>query len=197
MSDNPETSAGEVTQLLDAAREGDRDAFDRLFPLVLQQLRQIARKQLRAGWEEAPPTEALVNEAYLKLLGGEFPDLESRVQFFGVASRAMRQVLIDRARKLRASKRGGEWARTSLSGKEMKSLQSAEELLALNAALTKLAELDERLARVVECRFFGGMTEKEIGQLLGVSAKTVRRDWAQARAWLHSQLTSEGGAAQR
>lgn len=177
----------EVTGLLRAAGDGDRAAFDRLFPLVYGELRAMAERQLRG--EAAGHTlqaTALVHEAYLKLA---VPDgaaaWSDRAHFFGVASRAMRQVLVDHARRRRAHKRGGAWSRTTLSGKPLSLDTDPEELLALDAALEGL---EPRQREIVEMRFFGGMTEEEVAAVLGVSDRTVRREWVKARAWLYDAL---------
>ena len=177
----------EVTGLLRAAGDGDRAAFDRLFPLVYAELRAMAERQLRG---EAPghtlQATALVHEAYLKLA---VPDgaaaWSDRAHFFGIASRAMRQVLVDHARRRRAHKRGGAWSRTTLSGKPLSLDTDPEELLALDAALEGL---EPRQREIVEMRFFGGMTEEEVARVLGVSDRTVRREWVKARAWLYDAL---------
>jgi RNA polymerase sigma factor (TIGR02999 family) len=177
----------EVTSLLRAAGDGDREAFDRLFPLVYAELRAMADRQLRG--EAAGHTlqaTALVHEAYLKLA---VPDgaaaWSDRAHFFGIASRAMRQVLVDHARRRRAHKRGGAWSRTTLSGKPLALDTDPEELLALDAALEGL---EPRQREIVEMRFFGGMTEDEVAAVLGVSDRTVRREWVKARAWLYDAL---------
>lgn len=177
---------GEVTQLLSALRQGERQALDRLLPLVYDELRAAARRQL--GRERAGHTlhaTALVHEAYFKLAGGGPLDVADRAHFLAIAARAMRQVLIEHARRRKAEKRGGGWAITTLSTEEGAVHYSPDELLALDRAL---ADLDERQRQVVEYRFFGGMEEEEIATVLGVSARTVRRDWVKARAWLYRSL---------
>jgi RNA polymerase sigma factor (TIGR02999 family) len=178
----------DVTELLRAAASGDTSAVDRLFPLVYDELRRRARAQLRKGWPEAPETTALVHEAYMKLAGSPIGGLESRAHFFAVAARAMRQILVDLARRHRAEKRGGNWNRTTLSDRIPALTSRADELLALDQALRRLEAFDPRLGRVVEFRFFAGMTEEEIAGVFGVSAKTVQRDWVKARAWLYREL---------
>lgn len=180
----------EVTRLLHAAGEGDRGAFDRLFPLVYDELRGLAGRQIR---REVPghtlDATGLVHEAYLKLAVPEGVEWRDRAHFFAIAARAMRQVLVDHARRRRALKRGGEWERTTLSGKPASLEADPEEILALDAALEGL---EPRQREVVEMRFFGGMTEEEVAEVLGVSARTVRREWVKARAWLYSALYPEG-----
>lgn len=180
------TSNGEVTRLLQAARRGEQDALDRLLPLVYDELRARARKQL--GRERADHTlqaTALVHEAYVKLAGGGPIPASDRSHFLAIASRAMRQILIEHARRKGALKRGGEWERTTLTDGDRPIEFRPDELLALDAALE---ELDERQRQVVECRFFGGMEESEIAEALGISERTVRRDWVKARAWLYRSL---------
>ncbi|HEU0076652.1 MAG TPA: sigma-70 family RNA polymerase sigma factor [Longimicrobiaceae bacterium] len=182
----------EVTGLLRAAGDGDRDAFDRLFPLVYAELRAMADRQLRGeAVGHTLQATALVHEAYLKLA---VPDgaaaWSDRAHFFGIASRAMRQVLVDHARRRRADKRGGAWSRTTLSGKPLALDADPEELLALDAALEGL---EPRQREIVEMRFFGGMTEEEVAAVLGVSDRTVRREWVKARAWLYDALYPDAG----
>lgn len=177
----------EVTGLLRAAGDGDREAFDRLFPLVYAELRAMADRQLRGeAVGHTLQATALVHEAYLKLAVQDGAAAWSdRAHFFGIASRAMRQVLVDHARRRRAGKRGGAWSRTTLSGKPLALDTDPEELLALDAALEGL---EPRQREIVEMRFFGGMTEEEVAAVLGVSDRTVRREWVKARAWLYDAL---------
>ncbi len=179
---------GEVTRLLGQLRGGDRDALDRLFPLVYQELRYAAERALRreAGGHTLQPT-ALVHEAYLKLAGGPL-ESANRAHFLGIAARAMRQVLVDHARRRRAAKRGGGEAAMSLSEADVAWSVRPDELLGLDEALDRLAQRNDRLRRVVELRFFGGLTEDEAAVALGVTTRTVQRDWAKARAWLHKEL---------
>ncbi len=177
---------GEVTQLLEAARHGENGALDRIVPLVYDELRQLAARQLRR--ERAGHTlhaTALVHEAYVKLAGGGAVEAVDRGHFMAIAARAMRQVLVDHARRRNAEKRGGGWEQTTLSDGDAPLEFQPDELLALDQALE---ELDERQRQVVECRFFAGMEEEEIAVALGVSARTVRRDWVKARAWLYRSL---------
>lgn len=183
---------GDVTRLLVAAREGDRAAVDRLVPLVYDELRELARGQLRR--ERAGHTlraTGLVHEAYVKLAAGGEIAAEDRAHFLAIAARAMRQVLVDHARRRQAVKRGGGWAVTTLTDGAQSVEFRAEEVLALDRALS---ELDERQRRVVEYRFFGGMEERDIAEVLGVSERTVRREWVKARAWLYRSLYPGGSA---
>jgi RNA polymerase sigma factor (TIGR02999 family) len=180
-------SAHDVTGLLLAWRAGDGTALDRLFPLVYEELRRIAHGQLgreRSG--HTLGTTALVHESYLKLVDQTRVHWEDRAHFFAIASVAMRRILVDYARRHCAAKRGG--AKVSLDDAALVADERADTLVALDEALTRLAEVDERLGRVVECRFFGGLSEEETAQALGVTARTVRRDWVKAKAWLHQAL---------
>ena len=178
---------GEVTRLLEAAVAGDSGALDRLVPLMYEDLRRVARRQLdREGGGHTLQTTALIHEAYLKLAGGGNVGATSRAHFLAIAARAMRQVLVDYARRRKAAKRGGGVISVTLGDEAQPADASAEDLLALNEALE---QLDPRQRQVIECRFFGGMEEKDIAEALGVSERTVRRDWVKARAWLHQALS--------
>ena len=177
---------GDVTRLLAAAREGETAALDRLLPIVYDELRRIADLELR---REAPghtlQATALVHEAYLKLTGGLAIPANDRGHFLAVAARAMRQVLVDYARRRKSAKRGGDWIRTTLNeGSGVKEFD-ADELLALDRAMENL---DPRQRQVVDLQFFAGLEGAEIAEVLGLSERTVRRDWAKARAWLYHSL---------
>ena len=182
----------EVTQLLVAYSTGDRDALNRLMPHLYDPLRQIAHRHLR---QERPDhtlnTTALVHEAYLGLVEQPQRTWQNRLHFLALASRIMRHILIDYARMHRAEKRGGGVPNTILDSKEIALNHQAEDLLALDEALTLLATHDERLAQVVEYRFFGGMTIEETAGLLNVTPMTVNRDWKKAKAWLYRLLRAE------
>ena len=182
-------SPGEVTRLLGEAREGSDDALDRVLPLIYDELRRLARNEMRkeAAGHTLHATE-LVHEAYLKLSSGREISAENRPHLLAMACRAMRQLLVDHARGRQAKKRGGEWRRTTLTDGPVSMETSPEELLALDAALE---DLEPRQRQVVECRFFGGMEESEIALALDVSERTVRRDWVKARAWLYARLYPE------
>lgn len=185
----PTDSQPDITGLLLAWRGGDPTALDRLFALVYDELRRIAHHQLgRERNEHTLGTTALVHEAYLKLVDQTRAKYEDRSHFFAVAARAMRRILVDYARRHRALKRGGAPARVSLSDATLVADERADTLVALDEALTGLAEVDERLCRVVECRFFGGLTEEETAEALAVTARTVRRDWVKAKGWLSQAL---------
>lgn len=189
----PRPAGAEVTVLLQAWQQGDRAAFDRLVPLVYDELRSLARAQLRrdAGQWTLQAT-ALVHEAYFRLAGAEI-HWEGRSHFFAIAARVMRQVLVDEARRRQAEKRGGgvrplELIAGAAVEEAAKGAEAEEDLLALDAALVRLAELDSRRAQVVELRYFAGMTIEETGRHLGLSHATVERDLKLARAWLARQL---------
>jgi RNA polymerase sigma factor (TIGR02999 family) len=179
----------DITGLLLAWRAGDTEVFGRLYPLVYDELHRIAHSQL--GRE--PPghtldTTSLVHEAYLRLVDQTRVQWTDRSHFFAVASQAMRRILVDYARRFRAQKRGGAPRRVGLNDAMLVAEERADTLLALDEALRELAGLDERLSQVVECRFFGGLTEEETAEVLGVTARTVRRDWTKAKGWLHQAL---------
>lgn len=183
------TEAAAITDLLHKVGNGNAGAFDRLLPLVYDRLKQIARRQLRRrGFGLTLSTTELVHETYLKMVSQVPVDLEDRAHFFGVAARAMRQVLVDHARKQNAQKRGGNWQRITLTGAQVSFELRIDELLALDQALDKLDAMNERQRKVVEYRFFGGMTEKEVADVLDVSTRTVERDWVKARLFLHREL---------
>lgn len=187
-----EPPPGEITRLAERWSAGDPDAFGRLVELVYDDLRRIAHRHLqleRSG--HTINTTALVHEAYLRL--GQEPQAvwRSRAQFFAFTSRAMRHILIDYARSRHAAKRGGTRIQVPL-GENTAAIESeAADLLALDEALQKLAERDERIARVVECRFFGGLSNEETAEALGCSQRTVERYWVRARAYLRSALEVE------
>lgn len=174
----------EVRALLSRLRDGDDQALDQLLPLVYRELSRIAHHQRRRIGGFGVNTTALVHEAYLKLSSSKNQRFEDRGHFFAVAATAMRQLLIDEAKKHAAQKRGGGVQPLSLDDVEVGIETQAEGLLALDRALRALYRVDPRLLRVVECRFFGGLTERETAEVLGVTDRTVRRDWVKARAWL-------------
>ena len=184
--DAPATTPGEVTQLLHDARNGDRAALDRVLALIYDDLRALARRQLRREYEDRTldPT-ALVHETYLKLLRGNGVNIQDRTHFFALAARAMRQVLVDHARRRTAAKREDAWKQVTLTDPGATKGVSPEDLLALDAALERL---DPRQRQIVECRFFGGMSDLEIAAALGITDRTVRREWVKARAWLNREL---------
>jgi RNA polymerase sigma-70 factor, ECF subfamily len=183
-----ESDPGEVTRLLAVLRAGDRSALDRLLPHVYEELRGMARAQAgRSPGMSLPPT-AIVHEAYVKLARAGALHAADRSHFMAIAASAMRQVVVDHARGMLSQKRGGGWKRTLLRDSSLSSEADPADVLALDRAL---AGLDERQRRVVECRYFAGMEEEEIAAALGVSTRTVRREWVKARAWLYAELYPE------
>jgi RNA polymerase sigma factor (TIGR02999 family) len=179
---------GEITRLLRASAAGDATALDGLVARLYGDLRHIAHRQLgRLRPGETWNTTALVNEMYLKLADhdGSWAD---RTHFLAVSARAMRQILVDYARYRGAAKRGGDRAATSLDENALAAQAEAEEVLAVEQALSRLAAVDERLVRVVECRVFGGYTEEETAAALGLSLRSVQRFWTRARAWLAEEM---------
>jgi RNA polymerase sigma factor (TIGR02999 family) len=180
------SAPNQVTQLLAAARAGDAHAAEVIWPLVYDELRSVAERQLRRGDPVLQPT-AIVHEAYLKL-AGDVGAASNRGHFVAIAARAMRQVLIDEARRRQARKRDGAQVAITLSHGADALTCDSEMLLHLNAALDKL---NPRQREIVELRFFGGLQELEIAELLGVSDRTVRREWVKARAWLYRELYPE------
>jgi len=183
-------SPSEVTHLLERLREEDREALDALLPLVYEELHRLAHLELRGeGPDITLRTTALVHEAYHKLVDNHAVDWQGRSHFFGVAARAMRQVVINRARKRKAQKRGGDAPHLTLDEGRIAVDKQADRLVALDEALDRLAAVDERQSRVVECRFFGGMTIKETATALDVSPSTVKRDWRTAKVWLAREIT--------
>ena len=179
----------EITDLLARLRLGHQDSMGRLFALVYEELRRIAHRRRRPnGTGETLGTTALVHEAYLKLVDQTRPEWQDRAHFFAVAAMAMRQILVDQARQRFAQKRGGTRRRVSVDDTTISVDDQAEALVELDAALGRLSSMDQRLGRVVECRFFGGLTEEETAEALGVTARTVRRDWVKAKGLLHAEL---------
>lgn len=180
----------QVTALLEDWRRGDQDALERLLPLVYNELRRVARAHLRG--ERAGHTlqaTALVNEAYVRLMGPTGTTPQNRCHLFALAARAMRQILVDHARKKRANKRGAGATILTLPDALQAPQRSMVDVLALNEALDALAALDPRLVEVVELKFFAGLNINEAAEALGVSHATVERDWTTAKAWLHHRLT--------
>ncbi len=182
-------ASSEITTLLHEAGQGDRQAFDQVVELVHDELRLIARRQLRKRWNDSLHTTGLINEAFIKLVRGCSQQWNDRCHFFAVAAMAMRRILVDRAREKLAAKRGH--LRDALPLDEAAAGISSDPsvLLDLDAALQRLGAQDEHLARVVDCRFFGGLTFEEMAVALGRHERTLRRDWNRARAWLHRELT--------
>ena len=184
-----------VTALLVDLSRGDPGAAKALFAVLYDELRRIARRQLRAEpTGHTLSATALVHEAYLQLVDQRRAQWLNRAQFLAVAARVMRRILVDHARRVRAGKRGGGWQRLELSDVEIATSPRAAMLVALDEALDQLDNLNPRLTQVVECRFFGGMTEEETALALRVTERTVRRDWVKAKGWLRGELGSLLGA---
>ena len=180
-----------ITQLLVDWSNGDQAALEKLMPLVYSELRRLASNYLRRerGEHTLQPT-ALVNEAYLKLVNQRNAKWQNRAHFFGISAQLMRRILVDHARQHQAVKRGGsEQQRVSITSAEKLAEQPDVDLLALNEALDELARMDEQQSRIVELKFFGGLSIEEIAEVLGVGHATVERDWKFARAWLRRQLS--------
>lgn len=184
---NPATT--QVTQLLHDWRNGDQAAFDRLLPLVYDELRRLAGHYLRGERQgHTLQSAALVHEAYLQLLGQEI-DWQNRAHFLGVAAQAMRRVLVDYARSRNYQKRGGHAVHVEIEAAATVALNQAGELVALDDALQGLEKLDPRKSRVVELRYFGGLSVEETAEVLGISVPTVVRDWNTAKAWLRREMS--------
>ncbi|MDQ3696627.1 MAG: sigma-70 family RNA polymerase sigma factor [Gemmatimonadota bacterium] len=184
-------SRHEITDLLIAWREGDAAGLNRLMTLVYDELRGIAHNH-RIGErdEHTLTTTALVHEAFLELVDLTRIDWRDRAHFFAVAAGVMRRVLVDYARRYNAAKRGGRLPHVALDEAAIAIDQRADTLIAVDMALERLSEVDERLARVVECRYFAGLSDEESAAALGVSLRTVRRDWTKAKGWLHQELAT-------
>jgi RNA polymerase sigma factor (TIGR02999 family) len=181
----------EVTQLLRALRDGDPSALDRLLPQVYDELRAIARAHVRRSGTESLQATALVHEAYLKLARAGVLDAMDRAHLLAIAARAMRQIVVDRARAALSQKRGGGWHPVTLAPEAGTAELSPEDAIALDRALETL---DPRQRTIVECRYFAGLEDTEIAAALGVTDRTVRREWVKARAWLYAALYVEPGA---
>lgn len=186
------TDLPNITQLLVAWSEGDQTALEQLIPLVYQELHQQAERYMQQERPGHPlQATALVHEAYLRLIDYREMHWQNRAHFFAVAAQLMRRILVEYARAQRAIKRGGEMRQVSLVEAEAATVKRIPDLMALDDALNDLAALDPRQSRVVELRFFGGLSLEEIAEVLKVSVGTVRRDWSMAQAWLYTQLNKE------
>jgi len=187
------SSPEEITDLLVAWSQGDQQALERLAPLVERELRRLARSYLR---RESPgnllQTTALINEAYARLLQQNRMQWQNRAQFFGVSAQLMRRILVDFARQEHLAKRGGTMVRVTFEDASLKSEPRSVDLIALDQALEKLKAIDARRSRIVELRFFGGLTIEETAEVIGVSPGTVRNEWSLARAWLYRELKGGG-----
>lgn len=191
-----EHEPGQITDLLHAHHQGDRDAFDRLVPLVYERMRRIARAQMARNTpgHTLSPT-GLVHEAYVQLAAETGVDWQDRSHFYAICARTMRRILVDYARMRRARKRGGATSHIPLEDDLEDDLVGggtpAEVVLAIDRAVERLAAFNPRLAQIVECRSFGGMNEEETARALGTSLRTVQREWNRARAWLRRELDDD------
>ncbi len=182
-------SSSDVTLLLNRLSDGNREALDELLPIVYDELRRRAHLQLRGNQPNTLlNTTALVHEAYFKLVDHHEVDWKDRSHFFAVAARAMRQIIVDYARRKNAQKRGGGRPDLPLDEERLRPAKQARDLVALDEALSRLEQIDERQSKTVECRFFGGLTIEETADVLGISATTVKRDWRTAKAWLYREI---------
>ncbi len=187
-----DSEPSDITRLLEAAGGGDPRAAQELLPLVYDQLRKSAQLQMAGERpEHTLQATALVHEAYLRLVGSHQVTFESRAHFYVAAAEAMRRILIDHARKRARVKRGGDQKRISLSAAYLAEEAHAEEIVSVHEAIRRLEKRDRRMAEIVRLRFFAGLSVDETAQALGLSGRSVRREWALARAWLHREL-SEG-----
>jgi RNA polymerase sigma-70 factor, ECF subfamily len=178
-----------VTELLAAFCAGDRGALDRLMPLVYSELRRLARRRLRGESAHTLRTTGLVHEAYLRLIDQRQAHWQGRAQFFALAAQLMRRILLDHARARHAAKRGGGVVRVALhEAEELSTDAEAAELVRLDEALGRLAALDPEQGRIVELRYFGGLTVEETAAVLGASPATIKREWSHARAWLSREI---------
>ena len=188
------TGRADFTNILIRASQGDDSAVNQLLPLVYDELRALAESYLQ---RERPSitlqATALVHEAYLRLVNQDEAQWQGRAHFFAVAAQAIRRILVDHARAHRSRKRGGDWQRVQLEDDLAASPERELDLLALDGALEKLAQLDQRQARIIELRFFGGLSLREVAEVLGVSPRTVDGDWSMARAWLRQELEDGAG----
>jgi RNA polymerase sigma-70 factor, ECF subfamily len=179
----------QVTELLVRWRGGDKAALDSLMPLVYNELHRIATRYLqKERSDHTLQSTALVHEAYVRLAEQDLPQWQNRAHFFAVAAQLMRQILVDYARSHRASKRGGDICKVGLDDAGDKAEALDVDIIALDDALKSLAEMDSQQSRVVELKFFGGLSIEDTAEVLGISASTVKRDWITARAWLHREL---------
>ena len=185
-------SADNITDLLVGYGRGDKGALDKLMPIVYDELRrQAARYLKREQAGHSLQTTALIHEAYLRLVDQHNVQWQNRAHFFGIAAQMMRRILVDHARTKKRAKRGGSDIRVSLTGAGVSIKAKDMDVVALDEALNRLAELDEQQSRVVELRFFSGLTVAETAAVMGISPATVKRDWSMARAWLHRELSGD------
>lgn len=182
------STSHQISLLLDRWNNGDKLALEQLMPLVYDELRRMARGALRRRPDQSLQTSDLLHETYIKLAGGDEREWKNRAHFFGVAATAMRHILVDYSRAQIAQKRGGVQERRSLTDNIADTAAQSMQVVALEDALTLLAKLDERKCRIVELKFYGGLTNEEAAEALDISVETVKRDWRFARAWLLREL---------
>jgi RNA polymerase sigma factor (TIGR02999 family) len=181
-----------VTPLLIGWSKGDKEALDKLVPLVYDELRRQAARYLRhERVGHTLQTTALIHEAYLRLVDQKNVQWQNRAHFFGIAAKLMRRILVDHARTKKRAKRGGSDIRVSLSDANLKAQAQDLDIVALDEALERLAAIDEQQSRIVELRFFSGLTVEETAEILSISTATVKRDWSMAKAWLHREISGE------
>ncbi len=191
----PQGSSNPVTELLVRWREGDQRALDALMPLVYEELRKLARYYLqRERSDHTLQSTALVHEAYMRLAGQNQPQWQDRAHFFGIAAHLMRQILVEHARRHAAEKRGGGACRLTLDESLAVSAQADVDVIDLDKALTELSAMDEQQGRIVELRFFSGLSIEDTSEVLGISPATVKREWVSARAWLHRAMSGDARA---
>jgi RNA polymerase sigma factor (TIGR02999 family) len=178
-----------VTELLVAWSSGDRTAIEPLITAVYAQLKRLARRQLARDREQTLQPTALVHEAYITLIDQRAADWQNRAHFFAIAAQAMRRIILKAGRRRRAAKRGGGVSNLDIDDAAIPAGARAPELIALDEALTKLAEMDPRQSQIVELRYFGGLDVEETAVVVGVSAATIKREWRSAKAWLHKEIT--------
>ncbi|HEU4834391.1 MAG TPA: sigma-70 family RNA polymerase sigma factor [Pyrinomonadaceae bacterium] len=184
--------SGNITELLVGYGRGDKDALDKLMPIVYDELRRQAARYLRR--EQAGhtlQTTALIHEVYVRLVDQRNVQWQNRAHFFGIAAQMMRRILVDHARTKKRAKRGGSDVKVSLADAAIPVKERDLDVVALDEALNRLAAIDEQQSRVVELRFFSGLTVEETAEVMGISAATVKRDWSMAKAWLHRELSRE------
>lgn len=183
---------GQVTVLLDRARRGDRSVTDELMQLVYDELRRLAQHYMgRERPDHTLQATALVNEAYVRLVGSESGPWQNRAHFFAAAAVAIRRIIVQHARAAASQKRGGDWRRADVDPALLSAASVHEQILGVDEALGRLATMDAQKARLVELRYFAGMTTEEIAEALGVSVRTVAREWEMAKAWLSRELSEQ------
>jgi RNA polymerase sigma factor (TIGR02999 family) len=188
-------SSNQVTQLLVRWRDGDREALDSLMPIVYSELRGMAHRYLqRERSDHTLQSTALVHEAYVRLVGQKLPEWQNRAHFFGVAARLMRQILVEYARGHQAAKRGGSVCKITLDEGALVAPQADLDVMVLDDALQDLAKLDQQQSRIVELRFFAGLSIDDTSEVLGISPATVSREWTIARIWLHREISRRAPA---